>query len=46
VLRDRIVTPPGGAWTSTISTGKVGAAFVQYWVGATYYTTPGSPYLQ
>ncbi len=46
VLREKIVTPPGGAWASTISTGKVGAAFVQYRVGATYYTAPGSPYLQ
>jgi hypothetical protein len=45
VLRQTIVTPAGGTWASTIRTGKVGAAFVQYRVGATYYTAPGSPYL-
>lgn len=46
VLREKIVTPAGGAWASTIRTGKVGAAMVQYRVGATYYTAPGSPYLE
>lgn len=46
VLREKIVTPPGGAWASTIRSGKVGAAMVQYRVGATYYTAPGSPYLE
>lgn len=46
VLREKIVTPAGGTWASSILTGKVGAAFVQYRVGATYYTAPGSPYLQ
>lgn len=45
VLRQTIVTGAGGTWASTIRTGKVGAAFVQYRVGATYYTAPGSPYL-
>lgn len=45
VLRETIVTPAGGTWASSIRTGKVGAAFVQYRVGATYYTAPGSPYL-
>lgn len=44
-LREVIVTPAGGAWSSTIRTGKVGAAFVQYKNGATYYTAPGSPFL-
>jgi hypothetical protein len=45
VLRQTIVTGAGGTWASSIRTGKVGAAFVQYRVGATYYTAPGSPYL-
>lgn len=38
-------TAGGGLWSSTIRTGKVGAAFVQYENGGTYYTAPGSPYL-
>lgn len=38
-------TAGGGLWSSTIRTGKVGAAFVQYESGGTYYTAPGSPYL-
>jgi hypothetical protein len=46
VLRETIVTPAGGTWASSIRTGKVGAAYVQYRVGATYYTAPGSPYLE
>lgn len=45
VFVERIVTPAGGTWASSITTGKVGAAFVQYKSGATYYTAPGSPYL-
>ena len=45
VLVEKIVTGAGGTWASTIKTGKVGAAFVQYKSGATYYTAPGSPYL-
>lgn len=45
-LVETIVTPAGGTWASNILTGKVGAAFVQYRVGATYYTAPGSPYLE
>lgn len=45
ILREVITTPAGGAWSSTIKTGKVGAAFVQYKSGATYYTAPGSPFL-
>lgn len=44
-LVETITTPAGGAWSSTIRTGKVGAAFVQYKNGATYYTAPGSPFL-
>ncbi len=45
VLVEKIVTPAGGTWASTIKTGKVGAAYVQYKSGATYYTAPGSRYL-
>jgi len=45
-LRETIVTGAGGTWASSILTGKVGAAFVQYEAGGTYYTAPGSPYLQ
>jgi len=45
ILVEKIVTGGGGTWASTIKTGKVGAAFVQYKSGATYYTAPGSPYL-
>jgi hypothetical protein len=45
VLRETIVTPAGGTWASSIRTGKVGAAFVQYENGGTKYTAPGSPYL-
>lgn len=46
VLRETIVTPAGGTWASSIRTGKVGAAFVQYETGGTKYTAPGSPYLE
>lgn len=45
VLRETIVTGAGGTWASSILTGKVGAAFVQYESGGTKYTAPGSPYL-
>jgi hypothetical protein len=45
VLVETVTTAAGGTWASSISTGKVGAAFVQYKAGATYYTAPGSPYL-
>lgn len=41
-----VTTAGGGLWASTIRTGKVGAAFVQYENGGTYYTAPGSPFLQ
>jgi len=46
VLRETIVTPAGGTWSSNIRTGKVAAAFVQYESGGTLYTAPGSPYLE
>lgn len=46
ILRQTIVTGAGGTWASSIRTGKVGAAFVQYESGGTYYTAPGSPFLQ
>lgn len=46
ILVETIVTGAGGTWASTIKTGKVGAAYVQYKSGATYYTAPGSPYLE
>ena len=45
VLVGIITTPAGGAWSSTIVTGKVGFAYVQYRNGSKYYTAPGSPYL-
>lgn len=44
-LREVITTGAGGTWASSILTGKIGAAFVQYEAGGTYYTAPGSPYL-
>lgn len=46
VLVETITTGAGGTWASNIRTGKVAAAFVQYETGGTYYTAPGSPYLQ
>jgi hypothetical protein len=46
VLRGQVVTAAGGTWASSIRSGKVGAAMVQYRVGGTYYTAPGSPYLE
>jgi len=45
-LVEVITTPAGGTWASSILTGKVGAAFVQYTSGGTYYTAYGSPYLE
>jgi hypothetical protein len=45
-LVEIITTPAGGTWDSAILTGKVGAAFVQYTSGGTYYTAYGSPYLE
>ena len=44
-LKEVVTTAGGGNWASTIRTGKVGAAFVQYKLGANYYTAPGSPFL-
>lgn len=44
-LHEVKTTAGGGLWASTIRTGKVGAAFVQYESGGTYYTAPGSPFL-
>lgn len=44
-LRETIVTGAGGTWASSILTGKVGAAFVQYESGGTYYAAQGSPFL-
>lgn len=46
VLVEIITTPAGGTWASSIKTGKVGAAFVQYTSGGTFYTAYGSPYLE
>lgn len=46
VLREVITTPAGGTWSSTIRTGRVGGAFVQYVSGGTKYTAPGSPFLE
>ena len=39
-------TDLNGLWASTIRSGAVGSAFVQYVSGGTYYTAPGSPYLE
>jgi hypothetical protein len=39
-------TDVNGEWASTITSGRVGAAFVQYVNGGTYYTAPGSPFLE
>jgi len=44
-IKEIITTPAGGNWSSTIRTGKVGAAFIQYKNGGIYYTAPGSPFL-
>ena len=44
-IKEIITTPAGGNWSSTIRTGKIGAAFIQYKDGGTYYTAPGSPFL-
>jgi hypothetical protein len=46
ILREVITTGAGGTWASSIKTGKVGAAFVQYTSGGTFYTAYGSPYLE
>lgn len=46
VLWEVKTTTAGGVWSSSIRSGKVGAAFVQYVSGGTYYTAPGSPFLE
>jgi hypothetical protein len=46
VLWEVKTTTAGGVWNSSIRSGKVGAAFVQYVSGGTYYTAPGSPFLE
>lgn len=46
VLVEVKTTNESGEWSSTILSGKVGAAFVQYVSGGTYYTAPGNPYLE
>jgi len=38
-------TDGSGNWSAAITTGRVGAAFVQYQSGGVYYTAPGSPFL-
>jgi hypothetical protein len=45
-LRDVVTTDGSGNWSSSIPTGHVGSAFVQYNNGGTYYTAPGNPFLQ
>lgn len=46
VLVEVKTTNAQGQWSSTILSGKVGAAFAQYKDGGTYYTAPGSPFLE
>jgi hypothetical protein len=46
ILREVKTTTGGGVWSSTIRTGWVGGAFVQYETGGTLYTAPGSPFLE
>lgn len=46
VLVEVLTTNGLGQWASSITSGRVGAAFVQYKNGATYYTAPGSPFLE
>jgi hypothetical protein len=46
ILREVVTTTSGGAWSSTIRTGWVGGAFVQYDNSGTLYTAPGSPFLE
>lgn len=46
VLKEVVTTTAGGAWSSSIRTGRFGAAFVQYENGGTLYNAPGSPFLQ
>lgn len=46
VLVEVLTTNALGQWSSTIKSGCVGVALVQYKNGATYYTAPGSPFLE
>lgn len=46
ILVEVITTGVSGTWSSTIRTGYVGGAFVQYKNGTTLYTAAGSPFLQ
>jgi len=46
VLREVTTSTTGGAWSSTIRTGWIGGAFVQYESGGTLYTAAGSPFLE
>jgi plastocyanin len=45
ILVGVITTPIDGTWSSSIVSGKIGAAFVQYTTGGIYYTAQGSPFL-
>ena len=45
VLVGAVTTAGDGTWSSSIVTGKIGAAFVQYQTGGLYYTAAGSPFL-
>lgn len=40
-----VTTNASGQWSSSIRTGKIGAALVQYKSGGIYYTAPGSPFI-
>lgn len=46
LLIDVKTTTVSGNWNSTIASGRVGAAFVQYTISGVYYTAPGNPYLE
>jgi hypothetical protein len=46
ILREVVTTVAGGAWSSTIRTGWVGGAFVQYDNAGALYTAAGSPFLE
>lgn len=45
-LVEVVTTDGSGNWSSAITSGRVGSAFVQYKNGSTYYTAPGSPFLE
>ena len=46
VLKEVVTTTAGGVWSSSIRSGWVGSAFVQYENGGTLYNAPGSPFLE